>query len=377
VPFKPQAAFLALAAAAGCASHDEVFLEVTGDAPGAVALFVRLVDDQGVQSEVHSAGNAESPVKLPASVYLQLSRTPWAGAVIWVADAAGTVVAQGMTPACVELAAGGRHEVQLAPAPDGWSPAVAAGCRCDPAAPMGPMCRAPAGDGGVATDGAAALDASLDGPAPGPDAFSLPDAGAAPDGELAVDAAAESSDGPEAPADARAPDTAPMPDAGRDAAATSQVTVPNALFGFELAAPDWLSTDTTLVRDTRQFTEGAASLSFTVGAGGTASVKSRLFATSGLGAKGGRLSVDLFVGAKQIGDSNMEMWVDCQSANVYGVYLGYKALTALKAGAWTSLSYTMPAAVAHAFTGDYRDCEISFQVAGQGLFRYDRLGFAP
>jgi hypothetical protein len=349
VPSVPQAALLALAAAAGCASKDQVLLTVDGDAPGAVALFVRVVDDEGVQANVHSAGDAEHPVRLPATVYLQLSKVAWAGAVIWVADAAGTVVAEGRTQSCLEVAASGKYQVLLERAPDGWSPAVASGCRCDPAEPLGPMCRPQPSDGGAADAAGPAdtgvVEAGADGAVVAADALESPD-----------DAAA---DGPAAQADA------------------SAVRVPNALFGFELAGPDWTSTDAKVTRDTTLFTQGAASLALTIGDTGEASVRSRSFMTSGLGATGGHLSVDLFVGQKQTGDSNMEAWVDCQSANVFGVYLGYKALTPLKAGAWTSLTYTLPGAVSRAFAGSFSDCQVWFHLAGAGLFRYDRMGFAP
>jgi hypothetical protein len=106
-------------------------------------------------------------------------------------------------------------------------------------------------------------------------------------------------------------------------------------------------------------------------------LRSKTFATAGLSPAGTRLSVDVFVSARQSGDANIEMWVDCQSANVLGVYMGYRALSALKVGDWTPLTYRMPSEVAAAFSGDFSDCQIWFQVTGAGLFRYDRMGFAP
>ena len=379
---RPQAAFLALAAVAGCSSEDQVVFTISGDAPGAVVLFARVVDDVGSPTKVYSAGDADHPVSLPATIYVSLSQTRRVGLVVWLADGAGSIVAQGRTESCVELAASGKYTVTLAPAPDGWSPAIADGCRCDPAEPLGAMCPtsppAPTGpDAGApvespldaAADGEAISDAAVDLPADGPTADAAPDA--------ARDAGADR------PADA-ARDAAP--DVGRDAAPDrssdlsggadlSMVTVPSPLFGFEMTAPDWSSADTPLMRDTDVRTEGAAALAFTTP--GTTTLRSRSFATKPLNWSGGRISVDLFVNEKQVGDANTEMWVDCETAGVFGVYIGYKALAALKAPAWTSLTYRLPAEVLQALGGEFEDCQVWFQLAGKGLFRYDRMGFAP
>jgi hypothetical protein len=364
---RPPAAFVALAAVAACGSEKDVVLTIHGDAPGAVVLFVRVVDDAGAQSKVHSAGDASRPVKLPATIYLRISQSSWVGAVVWLADEAGTIVAQGRTESCAEMAAGGKYEVTLAPAPDGWSPATADGCRCDLADPLGPMCPAVAeADAGVAApdalgqapEAAADLVLATDGGLDAGDDGARPDVG---------------SDAP-APADARdtGADRAPDLRAAADMAAAG----PGALFGFENAAPDWTSTDTPLMRDPIH-TEGAASLAFTVGASGTTTVRSRSFDTTSLSASGTRLSVDVFLNEPQTGDANTEMWVDCESANVFGVYLGYKALAALKAPGWTQLTFKMPAEVMSAFNGKFSDCQIWFQLVGKGLFRYDKLAFLP
>jgi hypothetical protein len=366
------AAFLALAAVTGCSAQNEVVLTITGDAPGAVVLFARVVDDEGAGARVYSAGDADRPVKLPATIYLRLSQTKRVGAVVWLADAGGTIVAQGHTEQCAELAASGKYTVTLAPAPDGWSPAVADACRCDPADPLGPVCPAmnPA-DGGATTDAGeadAAADAGDDAVADAPPPALDAGADAAPD--AAPDTAPAARDAGPDMRDA-APDRAPDLGGGDLPA----VTAASALFGFEMTTPDWTSTDTRLVSDTAVHTEGEASLAFTTP--GSTTLRSRSFATKGLGVTGTRISVDLFVNEKQVGDANTEMWVDCESAAVFGVYMGYKALGALKAPGWTQLTYTMPAQVKQALSGDYTDCQIWFQLVGKGLFRYDHLGFAP
>jgi len=381
---RPQAAVLALAAVTGCGGESQVVLTVAGDAPGAVVLFARVVTDDGASEQVHSAGDADHPVALPATIYISLSHSKHVGAVVWLADAAGSIIAQGRTDSCVELAASGKYQVSLAPAPDGWSPALADDCRCNPADPLGPMCppRPPGPDAGTLPD-ASDIEAQ-----PPPDAgadLSPPDV--APDATAgARDAAADAPAAADAAPDARdaAPDT--MSNLGRDAAPDrspdlsggadlSPATVPSALFGFELAAPDWTSADTQLMRDPNVRTEGAASLAFTTA--GTTAIRSRSFATRPLNLSGTRISVDLFVNEKQVGDANTEMWIDCESAGVFGVYMGYRALPALKAPAWTSLTYRLPAEVLQAFGGDFNDCQIWFQLVGRGLFRYDRMGFAP
>jgi hypothetical protein len=374
---RPQAAFLALAAVTGCGTEKDVVLTIAGDAPGAVVLFARVVDDDGAKAKVYSAGDADQPVKLPATIYLRLSHSKRVGAVVWLADAGGTIVAQGRTESCVELAAGGHYQVDLAPAPDGWSPSVADRCRCDPADPLGPMCpAAPPADGGAPPSDDAGVDAA---PPPAPDAASdgapadAADAAPAPDAARA-DAAADAPPARDLAPDSRdaARDRSPDLSSGAD---LSPATVPSELFGFEHPEPDWTSADTSLMRDTDVRTEGAASLAFTTP--GLTTLRSRSFGTSTLGVMGTRISVDLFVNEKQIGDANTEMWVDCESAGVFGVYMGYKALPALKAPAWTSLTYRMPAEVLAAFGGEFSDCQVWFQLVGKGLFRYDRMGFAP
>jgi hypothetical protein len=379
---RPQAAILLLAAVTGCGAEDEVMLTVAGDAPGAVVLFARLVDDQGAPPRVYSAGDADRPVKLPATVYLRVAHSKRVGLVVWLADAGGSIVAEARTDQCAELAGSGKYTITLASAPDGWTPALADACRCDPADPLGPMCPAkrpgdagsPVGDAGQ-VDAALALDAASDVPpdASAPEPDSAPDAAAdaALDGLPAGrDAAAGTRDdaaGTRDAADDRAPDLG--------AADLPPASVPSALFGFEMTAPDWTSADTPLVHDTSVRTEGAASVAFTTA--GTTTLRSRSFDTRRLNLSGTRISVDLFVDEKQSGDANTEMWVDCQSAGVFGVYMGYKALGALKAPAWTSLTYRMPAEVLDAFAGDFTDCQVWFQLVGKGLFRYDRMGFAP
>jgi len=367
---RPPAAVLALAAVAGCGSENDVILSIAGDAPGAVTLFVRVVDERGTQDKVHSAGDAAKPVKLPATVYLRLSGVQRVGAVVWLADAAGSVIAQGRTEKCVEMAAG-RYEVLLAPAPDGWSPSTADRCRCNPADPLGPMCpsTAPADGGAGPADGSTGQDPLEAGAGAAPDAAPPDDAGAAD----AADAPAADA-GPDA-RDAR--DTSP--DRGPDlrlAADMPSAAGPGQLFGFENPGSDWTSSDTPLMRDTTR-TEGTASLAFTVGSAGVTTVRSRSFDTTTLAISGPNLSVDLFVNEPQVGAANTEMWVDCQSASVFGVYMGYKALTALKAPGWTPLTFRIPPEVMTAFRGKFTDCQVWLQLVGKGLFRYDRLTFAP
>jgi hypothetical protein len=391
------AAVLALAVAGGCSSPPQVVLTIQGEASGAVALFVRLVDQAGPRQEVRSVGDADHPVTLPATVYLQLANTARIGVAVWVADGGGTIVAQAMTPSCVSTASAS-YAVTLAPAPDGWSPGSIDRCRCegetlrclaaalpDGGAPedAGPedVVSLDAGEDARAEVGEAPADAAADAgpevssPPDGPPSDARPDAHADGSVDAAVDAVRPDA-APDAPAK---PDVAV--DRARDTEApptTSPVAVPTDLFGFELAGPDWSSAESTLKRDTSRHTQGAASLDLTVPATGTATLKSRSFSTTELGLGSNlHMSVDLFVGAKQTGNANMEMWVDCQSAGVYGVYMGYRALSALKVGGWTPLAYNLPGPVASAFAGKFTDCQVWFQIVGTGTFGYDRMGFVP
>jgi hypothetical protein len=368
------AAILGLVFVASCSqSTTEVIVTVGGDVPGAVALFARVVDQDGAHEQVHSTGTAEDPMELPATIHLRLGASRRVGLVVWVAGEGGDILAAARSARCFEFQAGGVEALVLSPAPDGWSPSMADGCRCDPVNPSAPMC--PGDPDPLGDAGAGAADAGgPDDTAPPPDA-APPDRGVA-DGaapEVAADApadgpfdAAATSDARDATVDARPPD-----------AATS-VRVPNALFGFEMTGTDWTSAETPLTRDTAQRTEGAASVAFTLpAAGGTTYVRSRAFATDELGATGPSLSVDMFVGQSQVANANMEMWVDCPSATVNGVYLGYRALSALKVNSWTPVTFRMPAPVAAAYAGKFKDCKTWFKVDGRGLFRYDRMGFPP
>jgi hypothetical protein len=194
---RPPAAFVALAAVAGCGSEKDVIFTVAGDAPGAVELSVRVIDDDGARPKVHSAGDVAAPVKVPATIYLRISNSNRVGAVVWLADKSGTIVAQGHSARCAEMAAGGRYEVTLSPVPEGWSPATANRCRCDPRDPLGAMCPpSSSADGGSEPDasGSPAADVA----APAADVPALVDAG--PD--TAGDAAAAS----DATGDVRAAD---------------------------------------------------------------------------------------------------------------------------------------------------------------------------
>jgi hypothetical protein len=378
------AALLALAVVGCSGQHPQVILTVDGEAPGAVALFVRLIDEAGPRQEVRSVGDADHPVALPATVYLQLAHTDRIGVAVWVADEGGTIVAQATTDSCVATGSAS-YTLTLRPAPDGWSPASLEPCRCDgtnlrcsatvtadggalmDAGPLAADAGADAADDVLAAPPDATGDVGADGPAPVD--------GRPPDGPVVVATDAGAVD---VTVDAPALTRDLAVDRAADTRAPTPVSVPNDLFGFERTGPDWTSAETALVRDTRTKTEGAASLQFTVPAAGTTTLKSRSFATGDLGVGAStQLSVDIFVTDKQIGDANTELWVDCQSAGVYGVYLGYKALTALRAGGWTPVTFKMPAAVVTAFKGKFSDCQVSFQLAGKGLFRYDRLGFAP
>jgi hypothetical protein len=364
---RPPAAFVALAAVAGCGSEKDVTFRIAGPAPGAVVLFVRVVDDEGAQAKVHSTGDAEQPVKLPATVLVSMP-SDRVGVVVWLADVGGSIVAQGRSEICAEMAVGGSYEVRLAPAPEGWSPATADRCQCDRNDPLGPMCPASSADGGVLAPDAGGPEPDL-GAAPGdgapvPQDAGAPDTAAAPDAAAPADAAPAAVDGRDAAAD-RSPDTR--------VAVTPMAA--NPIFGFE-SPGDWTSNDVTLTRDSAR-TDGESSLSFTVGARGAVLMRSRSFDTTAIGTIGTRMSLDVYLSEPQIGDASIEMWADCQSAALNGVYMGYKALTPLKSPGWSALNYTIPAPVLSAFRGKYSDCAIMLQLAGKGLFRYDRMLFLP
>jgi hypothetical protein len=223
------------------------------------------------------------------------------------------------------------------------------------------MC--PGGDGGAPVDAAPDRSMSVD--------VSTPDVAAdAPVPDVPVDAAVD------APIDAM-PDKMPT-----DMGPPPAVTVPNGLFGFELppvtgtTMPDWSSKEATLQRDTVVRSQGVASTAFTVPAGGLVTMTSRLFVTNEVTSVTGSIGLDMFVAETQVTASpSTQMWFDCPTASVNGVYVERKSLGMLKVGGWSFLEFKLPPVVQAALTARGNVCMVWFEHRGNGLFRYDKMGF--
>jgi hypothetical protein len=212
--------------------------------------------------------------------------------------------------------------------------------------------------------------------------------GIPPDGGVpaARDAGADSSTDMTA-ADA-APDSAPdlpadlPPDREPDVAPPPTILVPTALFGFELptptggGVPDWSSAETTVRRDTAVFTQGNASVSFTVPSGGLVTLQSRSFITNELSGVTGTLGLEIFVNELQINsDYSSQLYCDCPSASINGVWLGRAALANTRVGMWNYVELKLPANVLTALSMRNNVCVLRFEHRGTGQFRYDKMGF--
>lgn len=192
--------------------------------------------------------------------------------------------------------------------------------------------------------------------------------------------------------DAAAPVDAPTVD-GRPVDASSELSARNeggaptdgqapaasALFGFENAAPDWTSTETTLTRDTTVVSEGAAALAFTM-TKNKAAIRSRAFDTTEFTVPGtSRLSIDLFLEVPQPSGANVGARFECASAKLNESGIPAREVAALPAGRWVPLVLAVPPHVAAVLTKNYwQGCKIWLEINNlDGLVRVDRMTFVP
>lgn len=159
---------VSLVAAAGCTAADEVVLTVQGRAPGAVTMFVRLVDSAGPQPP-RSVGTAAQPVALPATVHVHLSPPRRMGVAIWLTNAREEIVAVFQSARCFDPDIRSNYLLEVGPAPDGWTIESTDRCRCSVTlgARMCPPTAGLPGDAGVAPEDATpgvdtAADAGVD-----------------------------------------------------------------------------------------------------------------------------------------------------------------------------------------------------------------------
>jgi hypothetical protein len=254
-----------------------------------------------------------------------------------------------VTDVCAVVVTGGRASIDVALVRGGasWSPSVADDCRCDPE--NGAMCPS-----GVPPDGGALSDAARD--------------------VLAADSSADAS------ADS-APDLPPdlPPDREPDIAPPPTILVPTALFGFELptgGTADWTSPETTVRRDTTVFTQGAASLSFTVPSGGLVTLQSRSFNTNELSGVTSTLGLEIFVNELQISsDYATDLYGDCPAASLNGAWLGRASLSNTRVGMWNYVEIKLMPNVFAALSTRGNVCTLKFLHRGTGQFRYDQMGF--
>jgi hypothetical protein len=164
---RPQRAALALVAVTGCGSgggESGLLVTITGRVPGAAVLNVQLVDEGGPTGGVHTAGDREHPVDLPATISVRLTRLRNVGVVVWVTDAQDAVLARAMTDGCLSPRGAAGGSLPLVAVRDGWTPSLIERCRCDVDNPEAPICPAiDTGDGGAPPVDAPASEGGADG----------------------------------------------------------------------------------------------------------------------------------------------------------------------------------------------------------------------
>lgn len=209
-----------------------------------------------------------------------------------------------------------------------------------------------------------------------------PDAGAELDAEAPVEVARPPDLAPTS-LDAAAPDarsttststTAPR-DGGTErppAGPASTQPSPNALFGFENAAPDWTSSEAVLMRDSVRITEGTSSLMFV--SKNFTRINSRAFDTSELSGITGRLSLDVYL---TFPEGQVTLQFECSAARIGATNLGTRSLAGYPLEAWNTIYFEVPARIVSALATKYNGCKIWFEHHGNGVTRYDRLTFVP
>jgi hypothetical protein len=171
-----------------------------------------------------------------------------------------------------------------------------------------------------------------------------------------------------------APTGVAVPDQGCDTG-----TPVERLFGFEDASL-WHSSQASLATTPNPRTQGCFSTS--VSGSGYMTIAGNPF-PAGAAGNPTVMKVDLFIPTAQPNPSwlgALQSYLECPSGNVFNAYIGQVELTGLPIGAFSSLSFTLPAGVRTALAGGFNDCSIKLALnvnqTGQ-LWFLDNLRFIP
>jgi hypothetical protein len=136
--------------------------------------------------------------------------------------------------------------------------------------------------------------------------------------------------------------------------------------GFEDDSRPWTTGNGTLTPNTTEKTQGASSIQ--INACGWVPLRSPLFSTSEFGTVGSEISFDIFIPAAQsnpfwVGDAQMSF--SAPGANLYNAFIGWKPITDLPRGVWSTLSFSLPSPIQAALLGDTANAQfaISLNVA--------------
>ena len=139
-----------------------------------------------------------------------------------------------------------------------------------------------------------------------------------------------------------------------------QATVVGDFLGFEDDSRPWEATQAELVISDK-VTEGRQSLA--VQACGYNYISSPVFSTLEL-TTGSTLTVDIFVpnSAFVHWAGGLQLFFSIPSAGIYNQYAGWRGLTELPFGAYSSLSYNVPQQVVQAMDTEHNDARIHFSL---------------
>lgn len=131
------------------------------------------------------------------------------------------------------------------------------------------------------------------------------------------------------------------------------------LFGFEDVSL-WRSTVAGLSSVPNPRTEGCFALGVT--GSGYMPIEGSRFPASAAN-KPSKMSVDLFIPTGQPNPSwlgALQSYLECPSANLFNAYIGQVELTGRPVGAYSTLTFNLPANVKSTLAGSFNDCSIKF-----------------
>jgi calcium-activated chloride channel regulator 4 len=126
-------------------------------------------------------------------------------------------------------------------------------------------------------------------------------------------------------------------------------------------------------------TQGTASLQ--IAGNGWQQIKSHDINTADLQNVSDTVSLDLFLGNTQTNPywtGQVQLFVNCPSANIYNQYVGLVNLTGLPLDQFSTLSFVLPQSIVSVLNGSYSDFSFSVSIntnAGTGAYYFDNMRF--